>query len=144
MVMQNRVVGLPVVLVAALIAAAEREASATRGAVATEAARLRATAKRETELLRAKTERDLAEKKLIAERQRGREIDWERARELLTEEARIDLELELTARRAEAEAEYLAKHQEAVALTQKYLDEANANLSNALTRANAARWRPIR
>ena len=124
---------------AELVAAAEREASATRGAVATEAARLRANAKREVESLRAKTERDLAEKKLIAERQRGREIDFEYARSLITDEARVDLELELTARRAEAEAEYLRKHQEAVAATQKYLDEANASLGNALTRANAAR-----
>ncbi|MEY4741718.1 MAG: hypothetical protein RL672_468 [Actinomycetota bacterium] len=124
---------------AELIATAEREASATRGAVATEAARLRATTKRETELLRAATERDLAEKKLIAQRQSGLDIDTERARQLVTEQARIDLELELTARRAEAETEYLRKHQEAVAATQKYLDEANANLANALTRANAAR-----
>ena len=57
----------------------------------------------------------------------------------MTEQARIDLDLELTARRAEAEAEYLAKHQEAVAATQKYLDDANAQLSSALIRANAAK-----
>jgi hypothetical protein len=57
----------------------------------------------------------------------------------VTEQARIDLELELTARRAEAEAEYMQKHKEAVSATQKYLDDANAQLALALTRANAAK-----
>jgi cell division septum initiation protein DivIVA len=116
-----------------------REASSIRGAISTEVAKMRANAKREIESNKAKTDRDLAERKLMAFRDNTREIDLEFATSLLTEQARIDLELELTARRAEAEAEYLSKHQEAVAATQKYLDDANSQLANALARANAAR-----
>ena len=116
-----------------------REAGSIRGAISTEVAKMRAAAKREIETTKANVERDLAERKLIAFRENSRNLDFDAANELLTEQARIDLELELTARRAEAEAEYLKKHQEAVATTQKYLDDANSQLSNALTRANAAR-----
>ena len=83
--------------------------------------------------------RDLAERKLIAQQQNTAAIDVSTAEALVSERARIDLELELTARRDEAEAEYLKKHQEAVATTQKYLDDANAQLALALTRVNAAR-----
>ena len=116
-----------------------REAGAIRGSIATEVAKLRATAKREIEALRAKVDRDLAEKKLIAARENNSSIDYNRALSIITEQARIDLELELTARRAEAEQTYLRKHQEAVAATQRYLDDANGQLSLAITRANAAR-----
>lgn len=116
-----------------------REAGAIRGSIATEVAKLRATAKRETEALRAKVDRDLAEKKLIASRENSAALDYNRALSVITEQARIDLELELTARRAEAEQTYLRKHQEAVAATQRYLDDANSQLSTAITRANAAR-----
>ena len=118
---------------------AQREAGSIRGAVATETARMRAAARREVELLKTKVERDLAERKLIANRENTATIDFAAAAALMTEQARIDLELELTARRNEAEQEYLRKHQEAVATTQKYLDDANAQLANAITRANAAR-----
>ena len=123
---------------ARLIDESIREAGATRGAIATEVARMRATAKREIETARTKFERELSERRLIAKNEINREINVETATELVTEQARIDLDLELTARRAEAEAEYLAKHQEAVAATQKYLDEANALLSQARLRADAA------
>jgi predicted transglutaminase-like protease len=58
---------------------------------------------------------------------------------LLSERERIDLDLELTARRAEAEANYQKKYQEAVAQTQRYLDDANAQLSTALTKVATAR-----
>ena len=116
-----------------------REAGSIRGAISTEVARMKATAKREIEAQKAAVERDLAERKLLAFRETSSGLDFEQAAALLTEQARIDLELELTARRAEAEAEYLKKHQEAVSTTQKYLDDANSQLSNALTRANAAR-----
>lgn len=122
-----------------IVEEATREAGSIRGATATEVARLRATAKREAESLRAKVEREQAERKLIALRDNTAKLDMQRAEELVSERARIDLELELTARRAEAEAEYLQKHQEAVAATQKYLDDANTQLSTALTRLNAAR-----
>lgn len=124
---------------ALLTSEANREAGATRGATATEVAKLRANARRDTESLKARVERDLAERKLLAYRDNTRELDLARANELVAEQARIDLELELTARRHEAENEYLAKHQEAVAATQRYLDDANQQLSLALTRVNAAR-----
>lgn len=117
----------------------QREAGSIRGAVATEVAKMRAAAKREVEVLKTKVERDLAERKLIANRAITANLDLDAANALVTDQARIDLELELTARRNEAEQEYLRKHQEAVATTQKYLDDANAQLANALTRANAAR-----
>jgi cell division septum initiation protein DivIVA len=122
-----------------IVEEAGREASSIRGAVATEVAKMRAAAKREVELLKTAVERDLSERKMIAARELNRDLDVERANSLVTEQARIDLELELTARRNEAEQEYLRKHQEAVATTQKYLDDANSQLSVALTRANAAR-----
>jgi cell division septum initiation protein DivIVA len=116
-----------------------REAGSIRGSISTEVAKMRAAARREIATLKAEVERDLAERKLIAFRENTRNLDFDSAAALFTEQARIDLELELTARRSEAEAEYLQKHQEAVATTQKYLDDANSQLSNALTRANAAR-----
>lgn len=124
---------------ARIISEANREAGATRGATATEVAKLRASARRETETLKAKVERDLAERKLLASRDNNRSLDQALAEQLISEQARVDLELELTARRHEAETEYLRKHQEAVATTQKYLDDANQQLSLALTRVNAAR-----
>jgi len=118
---------------------AQRETGSIRGAVATEVAKMRAAAKREVELLKTTVERELAERKLLTNREINANLDVDRANALLTDQARIDLELELTARRNEAEQEYLRKHQEAVATTQKYLDDANAQLATALTRANAAR-----
>ena len=122
-----------------IIEEATREAGSIRGATATEVAKLRANAKRQAETLIAKTERELAERKLLAQRDNTKDLDLQRAEELTSEQARIDLELELSARRAEAEEQYLSKHQEAVATTQKYLDDANAQLALALTRVNAAR-----
>ena len=118
---------------------ATREAGSIRGAIATEVAKLRATTKRQTEKLKTSIERELAERKLVALRENTRELDMNRASELISEQSRIDLELELTARRDEAEAEYLQKHQEAVAATQKYLDDANSQLALALNRVSAAR-----
>jgi hypothetical protein len=41
----------------------------------------------------------------------------------------------MKSRRDEAEREYLARHQEAVASTQRYLDDANAQLTDAIRRA---------
>jgi len=122
-----------------LIDEATREAGSIRGAIATEVAKLRAIAKRQTEKLKTSVERDLAERKLLAQRDNTKKLDMQRAAELVSEQARIDLELELTARRDEAEAEYLQKHQEAVAATQKYLDDANAQLALAINRTNTAR-----
>ncbi|MBU6144290.1 MAG: hypothetical protein KGQ56_02335 [Acidobacteria bacterium] len=118
---------------------AVREAGAIRGAVATEVARMRATAKREIEVKQAEADRALAERRLIIERQLQQPLSQALVDATLSEQARIDLNLELTARRAEAEAEYQRKYQDAVAKTQKYLDDANSQLSNALTRVAAAK-----
>lgn len=122
-----------------LVSEATREAGSIRGAIATEVAKLRATTKRQTEKLKTSVARDLAERKLLALKENTKNVDMNRAAELVAEQARIDLELELTARRDEAEAEYLQKHQEAVLATQKYLDDANAQLALAMNRAGTAR-----
>ena len=91
------------------------------------------------DVARAQVERELSERRLIATRTLTKELDAEKALALISEQARGDLDLELTARRQEAEAEYLRKHQEAVAATQKYLDDAQVSLATAKVRANAAR-----
>lgn len=122
-----------------MVEEATREASAIRGAIATEAAKLRATSKRETEAMKADAARKLSEQRLIEFRKSNKETNLAAAEELVSVQFRIDLELELTGRRSEAEAEYLRKHQEAVAATQKYLDEAQGALAVAKVRANAAR-----
>jgi cell division septum initiation protein DivIVA len=121
-----------------LVQEASREASAIRGDIATEVAKLRADTKRQTELQKAEVEKDIAEKRLLLQKQSVREIDAEKAALIISEQERIDLELELTGRRAEAERDYLAKHQEAVHQTQKYLDDAKLQLQNAIARTNAA------
>jgi cell division septum initiation protein DivIVA len=101
---------------------AELEAARTRGMVATEVASLRSTAKRElaqkeTELLaRHQAKLNL----LLAENLTGSE--------LLKEKEQAQLEAVLAERRAEAEAEYLAKHLEAVSATEQYLDSAKRDL----------------
>jgi len=122
-----------------LIDEAMREAGSIRGAISTEVARMRATAKRDIEVKATESDRVLAERRLILERNMVEPIKEQLAEALLSEQARIDLDLELTARRAEAEKEYQRKYQEAVAQTQKYLDDANAQLSTALTRVATAR-----
>lgn len=121
-----------------LVEEATRESSSLRGAIATEVAKLRADTRRQTETLKAQVERNLAEKKLLLQKELIRDIDVEKAALIIGDQARIDLELELTARRSEAEEEYLRKHQEAVHQTQKYLDYAKAQLQTAITRTNAA------
>ena len=55
------------------------------------------------------------------------------------EQARIDLDVELSAKRDEAEQELLAAHQEAVAQTQKFVDDANAELAEAVARTAESR-----
>jgi hypothetical protein len=100
---------------------------------------MRASSKREIEVKESASSRELAERRLILEKQLTQPIAETLQNALLSEQARIDLDLELTARRAEAEEAYQRKYQEAVAQTQKYLDDANAQISNALTRLAAAR-----
>jgi len=122
-----------------LVDEANREAGSIRGAIATEAARLRATTKRETEAMKTEVARKLSEQRLIEFRKLNKEGNVQAAEELVSEQFRIDLDLELAGRRAEAESEYLRKHQEAVAATQKYLDEAQSSLATAKVRVNAAK-----
>lgn len=122
-----------------IIEEATREAGAIRGAISTEVARMRASAKREIEVKESAAARELAERRLILERQLTQPLDETLKTALVAEQARIDLDLELTARRAEAEETYQKKYQEAVAQTQRYLDDANGQLSNALNRLAAAR-----
>src|SRR6185437_5701706 len=55
------------------------------------------------------------------------------------ENARLELEVELKARRDDSAKEHLARHQEAVAQTQKYLDDANAELAEVTRRTNGVR-----
>jgi hypothetical protein len=116
-----------------------REAGNIRGAISTEVARMKASSKREIEVKESTAARDLAERRLILERQLTGPITDVLSQALLSEQARIDLDLELTARRAEAELNYQKKYQEAVAQTQRYLDDANAQLSNSLIRVAAAK-----
>ena len=125
--------------VSEIVDEATREAGSIRGNIATEAARLRATTKRETELMKAEAARRISEQRLVEFRKQIKESDVKAAEEVISEQFRIDLELELTGRRSEAEADYLRKHQEAVAATQKYLDDAQVSLATAKVRANAAR-----
>jgi len=122
-----------------LVDEAVREAGAIRGAISTEVAKMRASAKREIEVRQSEAERAIAERRLIVERQLTQPMEASLKDAVFSEQARIDLNLELTARRAEAEAEYQRKYQEAVAQTQKYLDDANAQISTALNRVAAAR-----
>jgi hypothetical protein len=100
---------------------------------------MRASSKREIEVKESASAREFAERRLILERALTQSIDETLKTALLSEQARIDLDLELTARAAEAEQTYQRKYQEAVAQTQKYLDDANSQLSSALTRLAAAR-----
>ena len=100
---------------------------------------MRATSKREIEVRESNSARELAERRLILERQLTQPISSTLSSALLSAQERIDLDLELTARRAEAEARYQKKYQEAVAQTQRYLDNANAQLSAALTKVATAR-----
>ena len=101
--------------------AATAEAARTRGSAATEVAAMRAGAKREIENLKAATELRLAQAEAAQKPTPKRE-----------------LEAALKARRAEAEAEYLDKHQRAVALTEEYLASANLELATLHQRVREA------
>lgn len=110
----------------------EREAGEVRGAAATETARLRASARHEAEEIVAEAQRQADEMKLriLNELPEGKATKL--GKELT---AMLKLETEISVRRDEAEKAYLSKHNEAVLATQKYLDEAEAQLK--LMRANA-------
>ncbi|MGB3413584.1 MAG: DivIVA domain-containing protein [Microbacteriaceae bacterium] len=113
-----------------------REASGIRGAIATEAAELRTTSKRETETLRAQAALEVAEMKAVILKEAAETLDSDA---VLSQQIRQDLEVELAARRSQAEQEYLSRHQDAVSATQNYLDEANALLAEIIRRLNDKR-----
>jgi hypothetical protein len=93
-----------------------------RGLAATEVAALKATTKREIDLLSARLEADHAAKvNLITN-----DLDIQGK---LNQKQRAKLEAAIAARRLEAEQGYQTKHQEAVATTQGYLESAIADLS---------------
>ncbi len=102
---------------------AEKDAARTRGLVATEVASLRSTAKRE-----------LAQKEAELIAKHAAKLNLALAgeltgSELLKEKQMAQLEAVLSERRAEAETEYLAKHQEAVTATEQYLESAKSDLT---------------
>lgn len=108
-----------------LVEEAERESGEIRGATATEVAQLKATARNESEAIISETARAVHEFKLrfatdIAE---GKVVKL--GRELA---AHLKLEAEISVRREEAEKEYTLKHNEAVMATQRYLEQAEAQL----------------
>ena len=110
---------------------AENAAREIRGASATEIANARTSAKREIEEQQAESQRLIAEAALVlvAKRPEGVDVsdDIMSILKLRADEAvRID----------EAEKEFLARHQEAVTQTQKYIDD--AQVQAALARTNAA------
>lgn len=119
-----------------MAAEALREATAIRGAVATESAEIRSNAKREAEHLKSLAALEAAEIKTLALKEVTDGFDPEM---VLSQQVRQDLEVELAARRFKAEQEFLAKHQEAVNSTQKYLDEANALLAKTIGQLNEKR-----
>ena len=108
-----------------MIEDAEREAGEIRGAAATEAARLKASARHESEQTIAEAQRLSEEMKLRIVNDITEGKPAKLGRELA---AMMKLETEIAVRRDEAEKAYLAKHNEAVLATQRYLDEAESLL----------------
>ncbi|MBK5237584.1 MAG: DivIVA domain-containing protein [Actinomycetales bacterium] len=109
---------------------AEDAARAIRGASATEIANTRTSAKRELEQLQAENQRQLAEARLVLVAKRAEGVDV--SEELMNI---LKIEADRTASIDETETALLARHQEAVAQTQKYIDEAQAQA--AVTRTGA-------
>ena len=108
-----------------LVEEAERLSGEIRGATATEAARLKASARNEAEDIIADAARGVAEFKLrfATDISDGRVANL--GREVVTY---LKLEVELSVRRDEAQKSYTLNHNEAVLGTQKYLEEAEAHL----------------
>lgn len=110
---------------------AENAAREIRGASATEISNARATARRELEQQSAEAQRQIAEARLVLVSKRAENVDV--TEELMTI---FKIEADNAARIDEAEAGFLARHQEAVTQTQKYIDD--AQVQAALARTNAA------
>lgn len=119
-----------------LVNEALEEAASIRGTVATEAAELRSSSKRDAEMLRTHANLEANEIRTVAIKEVSEGLTPDT---LLSQEIRQDLEVELAARRFEAEKEYLAKHQDAVASTRDYLDQANNLLQEVIRRLNEKR-----
>jgi cell division septum initiation protein DivIVA len=115
-----------------LIATAEAEAGRLRGQVATEIAAMRTTAKRELEAREQELEARYASKEFLLTS--DVDIDEKRRETLLAE-----LEAQITQRRKDAEAEYLAKHNEAVRQTQQYLESAQKDITDLKQAAKTLR-----
>ena len=108
-----------------LVEEAELVSGEIRGATATEAARLKASARNESELMIAEAARGVAEFKLRF----ATDITAGRVAQLGRELAGLlKLAAETAVEREEAEKAYTLRHNEAVLLTQKYLDEADGQL----------------
>jgi DivIVA domain-containing protein len=110
----------------AVRSAAENEATVIRGEGATEIAQVRATARHEVEALKAKAEREAAELRLVlvSNPPEGVEVNDEILRIL-------QLDVTVATNIDEMESEILARHQEAVAQTDKYLEAAQAQITQA-------------
>jgi cell division septum initiation protein DivIVA len=110
---------------------AEGAAREIRGESATEISNARSTAKRQIEQQQAESRRQIAEAQLVLVAKRPEDVD-------ISEEIMniLKLQADTAARIDDAEAEFLTRQQEAVALTQKYIDDAQVQV--ALSRRNAA------
>jgi hypothetical protein len=111
-------------------AAADREAAAVRAAAEREVAQLKAAAKREHDEI------------VLAARRKAEEIRIREQRlleesEALRTQAEAELEIELAARREQAERAESERHGEAVVATRKLVDEAERRAATAEERAAA-------
>jgi DivIVA domain-containing protein len=116
----------------AIAAGLTLETELARAELANELEQLRADSAAEAERLRIDVGTELA-----AGRRKGQHDEDRLNREI--GQARADIEVELTVRRDEAEQEHLALHHDAVAQTQKYLDDATRQLAETNQRTQELR-----
>jgi hypothetical protein len=119
-----------------LVKEAEHDAAELRGQIATEVANARSTARREIDEQVAEAQRQIAELRLVFIKEEGANIEAKRGEKPTLREvvAILRLETEKSVAADNAEKQYLKKHQEAVMLTQKYLDAAKDQLAKARAR----------
>lgn len=119
-----------------LLTEAEHDAAELRGQIATEVANARSTARREMDEQMAEAQRQIAELRLVFMKEVGADIEVKRGEKPTLKEvlALLRLETEKSVVADNAEKQYLRKHQEAVMLTQKYLDAAKDQLAKARAR----------
>lgn len=116
-----------------LVAEAEEEAAALRGQTATENANTRAVARHEISKLKAVAEREAKELRLITINKRPENVDV--SQKVIKA---LKLDVENAARVDEMETEILARHQDAIAKTDKALDAAAKQLVTAKNRKRKA------